>query len=57
MSTAESPAESIYFAALAKKSPQERATYLDEGSAGADSELRAPCGALAARPTQGGQLS
>src|SRR5215468_10037980 len=39
MSAAESPAESIYFAALAKESPQERAAYLDE-ACGADGDLR-----------------
>jgi serine/threonine protein kinase/Tfp pilus assembly protein PilF len=39
MSAAESPAESIYFAALAKESPQERAAYLDE-ACGADADLR-----------------
>src|SRR5262245_11429896 len=39
MSAAESPAESIYFAALAKESPQERAAYLDE-ACGADAALR-----------------
>src|SRR6516225_2766180 len=39
MSAAESPAESIYFAALARESPQERAAYLDE-ACGADADLR-----------------
>jgi serine/threonine protein kinase/WD40 repeat protein len=39
MSDAESPAESIYFAALAKESPQERAAYLD-AACGADADLR-----------------
>jgi tetratricopeptide (TPR) repeat protein/serine/threonine protein kinase len=39
MSAAESPAESIYFAALARESPQERAAYLDE-ACGVDAELR-----------------
>jgi serine/threonine protein kinase/WD40 repeat protein len=39
MSAAESPAESIYFAALAKESPQERAAYLD-AACGADVDLR-----------------
>src|SRR5262249_34111002 len=39
MSDAESPAESIYFAALARESSQERAAYLDE-ACGADAALR-----------------
>ncbi|MCI0743155.1 MAG: hypothetical protein L0Y72_29355, partial [Gemmataceae bacterium] len=39
MNAAESPAESIYFAALAKESPQERAAYLEE-ACGADADLR-----------------
>src|SRR5262249_26525431 len=39
MSDAESPVESIYFAALARESPQERAAYLAE-ACGADADLR-----------------
>jgi tetratricopeptide (TPR) repeat protein len=39
MSAAESPAESIYFAALSRESPQERASYLDQ-ACGADADLR-----------------
>jgi serine/threonine protein kinase len=39
MSAAESPAESIFFAALAKESPRERAAYLGE-ACGADADLR-----------------
>src|SRR4051794_16920072 len=39
MTTPESPVESIFFAALAKESPQERAAYLDE-ACGGDQDLR-----------------
>src|SRR5262245_4315927 len=56
MSTVESPAESIYFAALVKESPEARAAYLDQ-ACGADADLRRRVERLLrAQPKVGGFL-
>src|SRR5215472_15934199 len=55
MSDAESPAESIYFAALAQDSPQERAAYLDE-ACGADADLRRRVERLLQAQPKGGRF-
>src|SRR5688572_25154327 len=56
MPSSESPAEAIFFAALEKRSPQERVRYLAE-ACGGDTELRSRVECLlAAHPRIGGFL-